>query len=363
MSVRRAASTLWVVLLLAACAARDTAPLRDLQADPGVQNCGFSNVELRAQIDLPSDLSVSGVRLGGISGIDYSPGEDAWLLVSDAREADGFTHVFKGKLNTDNQDAYAFDIVSAINVTTFAEDEAVKPLADAEAIRAIPRNAGVYLTSEGDTENGIPAGILRRDANEPVARRIPINTGAMPGHPRTIRDNLSFEGLSVPPDGNGLWIGLEAPYREEGQLPTLEQGALVPIVHVSEEGMFLSEYRYPIEPIASQLPGRLADNGLSELLALDDERFLMLERSGAQQPDGTFRFTGRLFCAWVPDQAIELQKAPLVEINDLAPLDYANFEGMAFGPRLPDGRRSLFLISDNNFGVGIPTTILVLAVN
>jgi hypothetical protein len=43
------------------------------------------------------------------------------------------------------------------------------------------------------------------------------------------------------------------------------------------------------------------------------------------------------------------------------PLD--NEEGLTFGPRLPDGRRSLVLVSDNNFAASRFTQFLLFALN
>ena len=46
---------------------------------------------------------------------------------------------------------------------------------------------------------------------------------------------------------------------------------------------------------------------------------------------------------------------------ELAPsLD--NFEGLAFGPRLPDGRASLILVSDDNFSAAQRTWFLLFAI-
>jgi hypothetical protein len=39
-----------------------------------------------------------------------------------------------------------------------------------------------------------------------------------------------------------------------------------------------------------------------------------------------------------------------------------NLEGMTFGPRLPDGRYSLIVVSDNNFNPGQTTQFIVVAV-
>ncbi len=40
-----------------------------------------------------------------------------------------------------------------------------------------------------------------------------------------------------------------------------------------------------------------------------------------------------------------------------------NIEGMTFGPPLPDGRQTLVVVSDNNFGAGQFTQFVVLAVD
>jgi hypothetical protein len=48
--------------------------------------------------------------------------------------------------------------------------------------------------------------------------------------------------------------------------------------------------------------------------------------------------------------------------DDLAiPID--NIEGMTFGPTLPDGRRALVIVSDNNFSPGQFTQFIVLALD
>ena len=52
----------------------------------------------------------------------------------------------------------------------------------------------------------------------------------------------------------------------------------------------------------------------------------------------------------------------LVDMVDLG-IQPDNLEAMAFGPRLPDGRRSLILVSDNNFNPSQTTQFIVLALN
>jgi hypothetical protein len=88
---------------------------------------------------------------------------------------------------------------------------------------------------------------------------------------------------------------------------------------------------------------------------MDDSVLLVLERSyipGAGNRVKLFRIDSRN-AADVSDHNVTpgLANAPKESILDLSslglPLD--NFEGMALGPALPDGRRTLILVSDNNF--------------
>jgi hypothetical protein len=60
------------------------------------------------------------------------------------------------------------------------------------------------------------------------------------------------------------------------------------------------------------------------------------------------------------DQIGPAQKTLLFDLDTLGiPLD--NVEGMTLGPTLPDGRRALVLVSDNNFATSQFTQFLLFA--
>ena len=97
------------------------------------------------------------------------------------------------------------------------------------------------------------------------------------------------------------------------------------------------------------------------------QRMLVLERSGAQGEDGAFRYQIRLFEADVGD-ATDIRTVPSLSTARYVParkrllLDLnaavgtpGNLEGMAWGPQLASGKRTLVLVSDNNFAPGLPT--------
>jgi hypothetical protein len=114
-------------------------------------------------------------------------------------------------------------------------------------------------------------------------------------------------------------------------------------------------------------------NGVDELLPLDDEHLIGMERSfsvgapgtgntiklysislaGATNVNGAFSLAGR--------RIRFARKQLILNLDDLGiPLD--NVEGITVGPRLPDGRSSLVLVSDNNFAAGQFTQFLLFAV-
>jgi hypothetical protein len=122
--------------------------------------------------------------------------------------------------------------------------------------------------------------------------------------------------------------------------------------------------------------GSFAVNGLVELLPLNNQFLLSMERSfsvGAPDTGNTIKLyqiklsgadnvNGAESIAAKLDQIRPVTKTLLFDLDALGiPLD--NVEGMAFGPDLPDGRRSLLLVSDNNFSPAGFTQFLLFAVS
>jgi 3-phytase len=117
-----------------------------------------------------------------------------------------------------------------------------------------------------------------------------------------------------------------------------------------------------------------AVNGLVELLPFNDHFMLSMERSFSVGAPGTGN-TIKLYsvdlhgATNVDGDSIvgvkklkPVQKTLLLDLRTLGiPLD--NVEGMTLGPRLPDGRRSLVLVSDNNFAASQFTQFLLFALS
>jgi hypothetical protein len=142
---------------------------------------------------------------------------------------------------------------------------------------------------------------------------------------------------------------------------------------VARDGRILAQFAYPLEPRTLEpAPGKLGDNGMSEILALPDGRLLVLERAGAQDAAGKWRFAVRLFAvdfSLATDVAriTSLAKAKVAPGAKRLVFDGAapgqpwvdNLEGLARGRRLRNGHDTLVVVSDDNFSISQETQFWV----
>jgi hypothetical protein len=184
------------------------------------------------------------------------------------------------------------------------------------------------------------------------------------------RDNADFEAMGLVPGGPGLWLGVERPLVQDGGLPTGEEGAPVRLSLLDRHsGRLLRQVAYPLSPRQGP-PGAKDDTpGLVELTVLDGTRLLTLERSYVEGI-GTYvqiflADTGPASDVAALPELAHARYAPvakhlLVDLRRLGvPMD--NYEGLALGPALPDGRRLLLVCSDDNFNPAQKTIFLAFA--
>lgn len=356
---------------LGACSSDGAADRRSHSVVGSASPCGVESSALWGQALLPSQYQYASQRVGGLSGIDYRPHEKDYLLISDDRGAHGGARVYRASLSFGAAGKMDIRIEEAITLrqadgSSFAADGGIGTGTDAEALRAVGSDRLFWANeAKGAGSQGPQVFEAKLPGGQSAPLALPRHLAPADDRLRGPRDNRSFEGLSFDPAGN-LWLGIEAPLLEDGDPPSLASGSWTRIVRLVPNGENGRDYLYPLEPIARQLPGRLADNGLSELIALPGPAFLVLERSGSQQQDGSFDYVTRIFCAYPAREStagrpIHLDKHLVAELNQLGPFDNANFEGMTFGPRLPDGQRSLILVADNDFSDERPNSVIALA--
>ena len=167
------------------------------------------------------------------------------------------------------------------------------------------------------------------------------------------RQNRGLEGLALTPSGRYLWAAMEGPGYNDGDMPTGNAGALTRVTRFDvETRTATAQYAYPVDKVGS---GSQGNNGLTDLVALDDENFLSVERGyGTHVQASVYRVSvgdaedvlARPSLTGAPVRT--MTKTLLVDLpSAVDPLD--NVEGITLGPALPDGRQSLLLVSDDNF--------------
>jgi len=338
------------------------------------------SVKLIGTLDLPKDLAVDGAPFGGVSGVDYDRRTGDWLMISDDRSDKAPARFFVGRLDYDARGVKGLRLMSQVPLrrpdgSTFPGSRSPSgERVDAEALRIDPRTGDLVWTSEGDAERGFDpsirrmnrAGAWRGSVSTPPAFRFDLAKALGP------RPNQTFEGVSFSPGGQWLWLAMEAPLVEDGPVSTVAQGGVTRITRLDRSGRVMAQYAYRLDPIQAA-PTHRGDNGVSEILAVDDRRLLVLERSGVEGERGRFAFHCRLY---VVDVATgediagrrsllgatprTLAKRLLVNF-DRAPGGAVNLEAMAWGP-VVGGQRTLVLFTDDNFAVGEAQRILVLSV-
>jgi hypothetical protein len=213
------------------------------------------------------------------------------------------------------------------------------------------------------------------------AAYLPELTGVPTRGPRT---NLAFEGLSASPSGRYLTAITETALRQDGPLATFEHGTTSRLLRWDLDAPDAppAEYRYETEPVARPRSGEARDlsQGVSELVSLDDQRQLLLERTYVSLAVGHGVNFIRIFEASIPEPAPArpptdspalfplLEKRLVLDLDDVVGQFEAgqrsldNFEGMALGPRFASGEQSLLLVTDDNFSSTQRTVFVALRI-
>ncbi|HWL84970.1 MAG TPA: esterase-like activity of phytase family protein, partial [Polyangiaceae bacterium] len=186
----------------------------------------------------------------------------------------------------------------------------------------------------------------------------------MPSHYADQRSNKGLESLALSPDAHFLFTANEEALFRDGPRATRTRGTLVRIFRRELAMSTDEEFAYRTEPLPDVDKGEM---GVSELAALSSEELLVLERGYRPGYGNTVRvFRVRLAGAKnvlnlpsLDDATPVLDKALVVDVGAIRcagakhpgpqpnPI-LENYEGMSLGPALEDGRRLLFLTSDDN---------------
>lgn len=323
--------------------------------------------------------------IGGLSGIVWHDGK--LYALSDDKGRLGEPRFFEFAL------AHGADKVSLSPLKvhfikgTPLEDEK-KVLLDPEGLVRLS-NGDFIFSSEGssDAKPRVMPRISQMSAEGAWKADLPIPDKFLPEktgqQKRGVQNNLSFEGLSATSDGNFLFAAIEAPLTQDFLSEAEEPGSWIRIIKYTRSPLgtysVVAEYAYQLEKLSVTDLGAEVFRGVSEILALSDKQILVLERGVRLSTKNIITQTGTLYKVDLNkgSDVTSLEKLAQGKFNSVEKtkvLDLEsdlkkerpqkivqNFEALSWGPTLADGRRSLLMMSDNNFSKKESTELLLFA--
>ncbi|WP_341732143.1 esterase-like activity of phytase family protein [Microcoleus sp. EPA2] len=358
--------TIFIVCFLVAAAA---VILMNLSA----QSFAVTQIDFIGRAIFPTGSLFGGTEIGGLSGITYDADKQVYYAISDDRSIKAPARFYSLKINLQSGKLEKEQVVFSEVTTLLDENGKSFPelSLDPEGI-AFTGNS-LFVSSEGDVDRQINPFIKEFSLDGKLLKTLSIPDLFLPDDKGTkgIRNNLAFESLTLTPDKKYLFTATENALVQDGAVPSLQSGTPCRILRYDAvSGNLGREFLYITEPLpaGANPAGKLTANGLVDLLAIDENRLVSLERGfsletgtsiklfeiSLEKSDRTF---GVESLKSPPGEVSPAQKRLLLNLETLkVPLD--NIEGLTLGPVLGDGSIGLILVSDNNFSPLQETQIL-----
>ncbi|MEV4177426.1 esterase-like activity of phytase family protein [Nonomuraea sp. NPDC049709] len=321
---------------------------------------------------IPYMTRFEGTVVGGLSGIDRDPRTGTWYFISDDRARYNPARFYTGRLDIDRVTG-GFTGVRLTGVKTLTRPDGTPfpgygqaESADPESIRFDRWSGRLLWGDEGDrpdTRNpNIPisgAAVRGMDMNGRQVGEFSIPRNLrLTGEETGPRRNFGFEGLAV--SARAITAVTEGPRFEDGPVPTAERGSAARLTVWNRQGRPRAQYAYPLDrlPAPPNPPTGQADSGVSELLPIDEFRYLALERSwieGVNYRVKLYEIDLRGATNVLDRDSLAhggayrpVAKRLVHDLGDFRP-PVQNLESMSWGPRLASGECTLVIGSDDNF--------------
>lgn len=296
-------------------------------------------LELLGSLELPPTRALD-APVGGLSDLAYDAAQDTLWALSDDRSERGPTRIHAFRVLRDGPKLTGLELLNTMPLL----DEEGRAFGfhalDPEGLAVLDAEHFVF-SSEGITNKGIPPFVARvKRSSGRLLERFPVPDAFIPDAPgaeqhKGVLENYGFEALGVCPDGTVLALN-EAPLKQDPpgstQLHVLRWSTTTSPVAAP------LQWDYPMEPA----PTGVLVHGVTAVLCLEARNVLVLERSWGKEVG----FFNRIFSADFTSSPA--RKTLLLDLNSI-PLRRDNYEGLTLGPTLPDGRKTLFVVSDDNF--------------
>jgi hypothetical protein len=335
-------------------------------------------------------------QFGGISGIDWIPGTDRFLALSDRGPKDGAVdylcrfHEIELSVPAKNSRQLTATIIRSIVLKNstgqpyVGASHALKETSerghrfDAEGIR-IDANGEIWIADEYGpylfrfSNEGTWLGELTMPSNLTIAKPAASSGKEDQRNISGRRSNRGMEGLAITPSGRYMVGIMQSPLIQDGYRD--DEGKII--------GHHVRLIRFDLETGQSQqfvYRQEAEKNKIHEILAIDEDHFLVLEQ------DGKFGAKSKCKSIFEIDISQATEVSPEVTLSDknlpagiqpvskkrainlldpkwkIADTMPEKVEGLSWGPNLPDGRRMLIVATDNDFRADQATLFYVFGI-
>jgi 3-phytase len=351
-------------------------------------------LEYVGHFQIPNQQSFNGTTLGALSGLVSEDGGKTYWVVSGDRGKWGEPRIYEFKLQLQpksKKQPFVMKPLRVVSLTvnqsqsahqsTKSKPEIFSALIDLEAISLLPWG-DFLLSNTGDLnlKPPVPPQILDVKKDGTIVRDFTVPLLFLPDktskQARGLKGHLTFEGLTALPDGKSWMAAAESPLVQDN--PGLRRVLLYRTIAAWKIEP-REQYIYPID---TKNAGTIDfPRGISDMVFIGPTKFLSVERVIVIHPSG-------------PEFQVEVYECDLAGATDVSreealaqfPVDGAvikpiskrlilklsslrkkigkieNFEGIALGPTLPDGRKTVLLVSDDNFMRNQRTQFLMLSI-
>ena len=384
-----------VVCALAALVATTSAfsqePAVDLVGVVKIQGTTIDRLGPGSKLENGSDSN----QFGGLSALDYTGSGNRFLLLADRGAGDGAVsfpcrfHEAELTVNPESR-SIQMDLVSTHLFASASDDPLVGSLEvhaqdlaksshtswqafDPEGIRR--RADGSLLVSD---EYGPRVVVANEDGKVISEVEIPeeyrLRAPRDGRYTQGIYPNRGLEGIAVTPSGKTTLIAIQSP---------LVQDAVIrddKCLGINCRWLVLDRTGAPAQQLVYQLES--VKTGVSEVLAVDENRFLVLERDSEVGSEAKVK---RIFLVDIshatdvtsipalppqesPAGVVVIKKSLFLDLlDDRFGLGGENAaekpEGLSWGAPLADGRRTLWVCCDNDFDADVASEIYCFAVS
>ena len=338
-----------------------------------VTNHNETELLFLGESEIKTGTHFNDVQIGGLSGIYYDKADKLYYAISDSRNTpqEGLARMYALDITTSAKGIEKLTVKNSYNLLDAEGQPWKKGDVDAEGIAPLVNGNGFYWSSE----LGSPLRIMDKQGKfvADLADVIPAyyNTQGKKEDPIGIRSGTTFESLSITPDGKTLFLATETALKQDGPLATTIHSSPTRILKyaINPENNALtltSEFIYNIDPIPQVSQFAVNDNGLSEVLAINENKAIVIERAGRNASEGfnDWDFNIRVYLVDFSKSTNIIGLQSLTEITKLSAtqpvqkrllIDFARIteapdciEAVTFGPEI-DGKKTLLFVSDNNF--------------